>query len=239
MKQLKDYFPTRLDYFITIQGEPLLSIFIEQCQDGIITGIGVKGLGDVHITNLDKNGRMSWHITDKTTGNEVSKEQKNPYGGHQPKKSFTNKYEKMMKEYLVPYHPNRKVWVVSPDYLIKLTGQAATDNVNTIPLELILGKIEFDPRDGTKWMKIRIRELWSYRVPFGIIIEEDKIKYVRPLDVSLMFCFTWRQLGSLIDKLMALFGFDEYMEYLKDEKDVHTIIQNLIEGQTNQFEKSV
>ncbi len=237
MKNLKEYFPKRMDYVVTLQGSPLFSFFIAQCQEGITSGIGVDGLGDVHITTLDKNDRISWHITDNTIEKEAVKELKNPYGCHQPKKAFADKYEKMMRKYLVPYHPNRKVWVVSPDYLMKINGLGATAENNILPLEFIMGKIEFDPKDSSKWIKIRIRELWSYRVPFGIIIDDNKIKYVRPLDRSLMFCFTWRQFSSLIDRLMALFGFDEYMNYLKEEKDAPTIFQQLLESRINKSKK--
>ncbi|MEM4729069.1 MAG: hypothetical protein QXH42_04830 [Thermoplasmata archaeon] len=82
----------------SFKGLPILSLILKHIADGILIAINEPNIGDIHLTLLNKENRLSWHISDKTVGHNAQKSQQLPLGGQISNKVLQERIEKITKK---------------------------------------------------------------------------------------------------------------------------------------------
>jgi hypothetical protein len=183
-------------------------------KEGITFGIMDEKLGDVHLTIFYKDGKIRYHVTDKTVKKQC------PVSTQFYPEIFFNKVKKKLKRIIKSYHGNKKTYAPKGRLKNKLYSiiDQYINNPDEIPLEFIFASVECDFKNKERWDKIKIRELLNEKYSIGFIEENNVIKYVKPLNNKIILVFSEKQYNNLLNLTLDFFGFKDYFDYIKNEK---------------------
>lgn len=199
-------------YYITFRGKRVLPFILAPSKNGMVINFGIKEFENIHLTVLDKDGRISWHVKDETKFGDKPPR----FGGYEPEK-IKKFVEKRTKKWIKEYHGNQKAWQMTDKLLQKAFEyfpKVADDGVVEFPVEFRRLEIIPDFRNKEHWKRVKIRSLLGQGFSFTIIIDEGKYKWVEPISENLMYCYTDEQLKRFQDDYFKHMGFDDYFDYL-------------------------
>ncbi len=183
-------------------------MFYGQTKDGMVFGLCLEGVGDIHLITMDDGDFISNHITDRTGSAPLRKNI-----GKIPK----IRYEALMNSrirWIRKYHGNQKCWVMTQKLMEKIDSDFKNlANSRQIPLELINGQIVLDFDNSDRWKRVRIRELMTIR-RVGFVEDGYIIRIVEPFDKNTMFYYSDLQFKRWSHKLARMMGIEEYMDYV-------------------------
>jgi hypothetical protein len=192
---------------MTYKNKPVLSYFVTPTKDGIILGVKSRELGDVHLTLLWKNGKIGYHIADKTKEGI----DRYPMDQHLAPSMITTRVERIVKPWskLRPYHPRRKAWVMKPklERTVREFG-AGTADTASIPVEL-------DRRleNSSSWSRVGISSLIG-KGRIALVEDRGSAKFVIPIDKKQMIAISVRGYASLVRFMGKVYGLDAYFDYV-------------------------
>ncbi|MHA1286550.1 MAG: hypothetical protein ACTSPB_04000, partial [Candidatus Thorarchaeota archaeon] len=210
----------------TFKGKPLLSFFFTPSKNGYIFGVSEPKKRDVHLTIVDEENRLGWHITDKTKEKEP-----NPIDFHIGKEALVQTIGNELLKMVVEYHGNRKMWVMTPSLSKKFNAMVLESYGKSYetPLELLLGELECDFESEDRWMRVRIKD-YVGKSQFGLIEEDDQLKIIVPIEKKLMFCATIEEFQDFALMIFRYLGGDFYFEHIDLESILSEKIKQIVAG---------
>jgi len=203
----------------SLRGELLITLFIKPRPEGFIVGVAHPKVGDIHLNCLFKEGRISWHITDRSQPIDEGKSKTYPLGKHISEDLFAKRMDRMMKKIVRKYHGNQRAWVMTEQ--LKMRIQKAREEYDPdpsrFPLELLRTEIVCDFENGGRWQRVKIRDLLKRPGEQGFILENGVVRIVQPINERILLCYSARQFNRFLSFILGCFGLYEYIEYLKDK----------------------
>lgn len=96
----------RIEFSFIYQDKDCLKMYFAKANDGVLFGVSDNELGDVHLTILYKDEKLGYHITDKTIDKPYQMD------SHFYPEILMNKIQKILKKIIIPYHGNKKAFVM-------------------------------------------------------------------------------------------------------------------------------
>jgi hypothetical protein len=203
----------KIDY--TLAGQKLFSLLWNTTTDGLLITLPGFGLGDVHLLIMEKDDRVSWHITDnrKTEKTEIY-----PYGGHLPKEEFYKRILNSMIKYIKKYHGNKCAWIMKEplESCVNEELKKLDDNPNEFPIEILKMVVDCNFEDIDRWKKIQIKNMISKKILMAYTIDNGVVRLVIPLNNKKALFMSERQTYNFQDEFFKIIGVDEYFNYIKN-----------------------
>ena len=195
--------------WLTIGGKRAIPLIWRKCTDGYIFTLGFKIDRDIHLTTLEKDERINWHVKD----NQL---QKPPYGAQFKPSKIIRTIEKHAKKWIVRYHGNQKAWQMTPKLMAKINSLLqirTTKKTIEYPMEIDRAEIELDFQDRTRWKRVKIRDLLNKENAVAVLFIKGHPYFIRVIDKNHLVALSKRRFSSLLHEMATVLGYEDFFEY--------------------------
>lgn len=207
-------------YYVTFRGKVLGGFWVGRAKDrGFYFGPVINGSG-LHLTFLEKDGRVGYHITQE--GSEKPPD-RYPIDAHRSTKLVGNTIVKMLSRTLVNYHGNGKCWVVTPERWKKIKSiqlKAGVGSDTYLPLEYLLAELDMDFSRRDLWQRVPIRSLVDLEPRIAFMESKRRsLNLIWPLSRAKLISLSFSKLTGIIRYLWDISGMNDFFNYMKETEE--------------------